>query len=289
MDITLDIGAAVLGVVTVAVIPTVAWLLNRSHRERLAQEKRYEETKEAVDIHALLTEPQVVESLARASDEPGDTLKESLIALHRRSTVRYVTFKGLASIGDDLFNDIEAALTNIHRRWPTETAESQARFTDKIEELGISRPMDAGVQKRVLEFATELAGEDVALGGEPRQVRPKYQDVLRNVRVTSRGQGMFMDVPGGDYEIWFSGSGSGVVPTEIRHRHQRKNLRSCTLASVKPDSLIFRLQDKSESGARLANAFADELRNLVGPDGTDKCGCGVPFVPARSEASPAQS
>ena len=303
MDITLDIGAAVLGVA----VPLIAFWFNderkkkeakaeakeKARREaeeirenerrdaedlkeqdRVEKDRRYRDLKEAVEIHASLTDLPV----AKALKDFGPIDKEFLGALHERSTTRFEALSSDFPLNDEVTDLVYSALTKIHKRLPTETKASQDRADRKKTQ---NHEKNDWVQTRVVDFAESLQGKPVFAG----------------VEVSKKRQSVHLVFPNGTDSIWFAGNNKGEIPSEIKHRERDagvetgkwrdkdKDKESCKLGSA-ATGMKGRLKKKNTSGKELAEAFMEELQKLA-DTGTGKCTCGVPYLPSRSKALPA--
>lgn len=141
MDVTLDIGAVLIGIG----VPLTAVAFNavrkrqakatseaqeRQHIEdekreriRLARDRNYRDLKEAIEIHASLSELPVSELLKRSDEDA----KRVLVELHKRSSARFNALSNDFSIPDDVAELVVAALLAINAKWPDETKDSQAK------------------------------------------------------------------------------------------------------------------------------------------------------------------
>ena len=278
MDITLDIGAAVLGVA----VPVIAFLFNRTRaqsaervrveeEERIEAERSYQDLKEAVEIHESLTDLEVIKALESSTSAD----KEFLAALHKRSSARFDAFRQEFAIPEDLAKLVLAALSRINKRLPDETEASQHIAEIKAKQ---NHAKNKQVQSRISEFAEHI----LSLG------------LFDSVEVSGKGQSAHLVLPDGKNAIWFAGSNTGEVPSQIKHRERSGDGKNgkrwedkepvCNL-NTEPKGMRKRLRQKNGSGEELAKAFMKELENYAGR----KCSCGVEFFPARSEASPARS
>lgn len=304
MDITLDIGAAVLGVA----VPLIAFWFNderkkkeakaeakekarreaeeirenerreaeeRREQDRIEAERSYQELKEAIEIHASLTDLEVTKSLE--SPKPAD--KEFLVALHERSSARFDAFRQDFVIPEDIAKLILAALKRIHDMWPAETKDSQRRAEVKAKQ---NHAKNEWVQGRIEEFATHLAGQRVERG-DIADIVDEYKTLMTTIKLTKAGQSVHIGIPIEGHTIYFQGNGKGELPSQIRHLENDDRKKKCDLFAVTKAGLL----SHNESGDDLAKAFVAKLRELAGTDGEGRCGCGVPYLPAQSAASPA--
>lgn len=268
VDISLDIGSFVLGLVTAIVIPFAIWLMRQGEREKLQKRQEYEELQEAFDIHAALTDPVVLEALSKSAED--EQARRFLTALHARSSYRFDTFTKEFTIPEKVESIIRDELEIINEALPTETSAAQQVFDEKAQRTQ-NHQKDATVQARVLEFAHHLSEKPVARGDSSR-VAPQYRDLFQSVRVTGPGQATEITLPDGENGIWFAGNGKGDLPAIVGHMGRK----GCELNSSKAGAFKRRLEAHNASGDALATALVSELRDLSTRQSA--CSCGVPLV-----------
>lgn len=277
MEISLDIGSLVLGVVTAIVLPSIVWVMNRERRasEGLQREQEdkyrksqraYNELKEAFSIHASLTEPAVITALAQVQND--ESARKVLVALHTRSSHRFEAFSDEFSIPEDVTSMIADSLQAIHDVLPGETEDAQQLFDQKVQKQNHEK--NESVQTRVAEFAQHLVGAPLERG-QADDVAPEYRDVLGRIRMTRPGQSVEFTLPDGETRLWFAGNGKGELPVGLGHSGRN----GCQLNSSKAGRLKSRLVQHNETGKDLAEAFISGLRELAATQ--EHCSCGAPL------------
>jgi DNA-binding protein H-NS len=96
------------------------------------REREIAELHEAFAIHESLTRAEVYEAMNLAEMRPAS--REFLVQLHRRATHRYEQFDDRWPLPSDVQELVRAAVADVARRIPAESAEAQVLFEQKVEQ-----------------------------------------------------------------------------------------------------------------------------------------------------------
>lgn len=235
----IDIPTALAGVVALTV-----WLV------RTRKKQRYTEHKEAFEIHEALSTGEVFQATATADAAS----KNYLVALHRRTSARYLQFRDAWPLPVDLARLIEEQFLAIHKIVPKATEDSQAAFISKQSQK--QQQQDHSKNPRVQAQIEELARQLETLGGPIASVKRSREGA---------GQSMWLTQTNGT-RIYVAGSKDGTIPSAFQHDHSGCQLNT---AAAK------RSLEERHNGSMAA--LAADMVGVLRQNAGTTCTCGEDF------------